>query len=71
MPKFRKKAEPVVEARQLTEDHVVDGLIRGVEGDWLISKGNGESFCMTNEDFEEAYERVWWSDTQQRYVAYS
>ncbi len=50
MPKFRKKAESVVEARQLTEDFVVDGELWGREGDWLIREGNGNRFCMTNEE---------------------
>lgn len=71
MPKFRKKAESIVDADRLLEDFYVDGELFGRKGDWLIREGNGNRFCMKNEDFEEAYVRVWWSDSQHRYVAYS
>ena len=71
MPKFRKTDVSIVDADQLTEDFYVDGKLWGRKGDWRIREGNGNRFCMTDKEFKEAYVRVWWSDTQQRYVAFS
>lgn len=58
MALFQRKVLVQVQAEQLQGQLTAAGNVVGNKGDWIVTSGSGESFILSDADFQKEYEPV-------------